>query len=279
MRQLANQRAMLVGALRHGFSAPATALGALGAARTFEHAYARAPPPSPLAPSWSLPTGHIVPSTCMQVRAALHGVLQRDALPRRLLLTRHAVPLGALPLSSRHAGARGGPPSPSESFSKLLLKTASDSFRPLRTPLRVHPDSLLTPSDPSDPVWPVPQAGAKPTLVGVFAGWNTTKLPSLVTPGADLSAPRPLWDFADGEGCWGGPARSARVELRCAEQTSLAAVEEDGKCTCVLPPSPLGIPLGPQPCIHSTSPPQPTLSTALRSTRPCQAPLSASDCL
>lgn len=75
-----------------------------------------------------------------------------------------------------------------------------------------------------------PTEGGRPTLVGLFAGWNATVLPSLVAPGASLSRPRPLWEFADGEGCWEGPARSARVELRCGAQTELMAVDEDGKC-------------------------------------------------
>ena len=72
---------------------------------------------------------------------------------------------------------------------------------------------------------------SQPTLIGLFAGWEATTLPSLVSPGAELSAPRPLWRFDNGEACWDGPARSARVELRCSLITALAAVEEDGKCT------------------------------------------------
>ena len=71
----------------------------------------------------------------------------------------------------------------------------------------------------------------QPTLVGVFSGWNATRLPSLVTPNADLGRARPLWVYSGGEGCWEGPARSAQIELRCGDTTELAAVEEDGKCT------------------------------------------------
>ena len=72
---------------------------------------------------------------------------------------------------------------------------------------------------------------SQPTLIGLFAGWEATTLPSLVSPGAEISAPRPLWRFVNGEACWDGPARSARVELRCSSITELTAVEEDGKCT------------------------------------------------
>ena len=107
-----------------------------------------------------------------------------------------------------------------------------------------------------------PDKEGRPTLVGTFGGWNTTHLPSLVSPGADLSKSRPLyarslehacwpvcahiatlrvthvrfmvqcrWAFRNGEACWEGPARSALVELRCGETTKLVAVDEDGKCT------------------------------------------------
>ncbi|KAL1499998.1 hypothetical protein AB1Y20_012675 [Prymnesium parvum] len=75
-----------------------------------------------------------------------------------------------------------------------------------------------------------PEHGGKPTLIGRFAGWATTQLPSLVTPMADVGAPRAVWQHEDGEQCWQGPARSLRVELRCGNESKLAAVEEDGKC-------------------------------------------------
>ena len=70
----------------------------------------------------------------------------------------------------------------------------------------------------------------RPTLVGTFLGWNSTRLPSLVAPDASLAGPRPVWEYGEGEACWEGPARSARVELRCGASTTLIAVEEDGKC-------------------------------------------------
>ena len=36
----------------------------------------------------------------------------------------------------------------------------------------------------------------KATFVGAFNGWNTTRLPSLVAPAADLRAPRALLEYA-----------------------------------------------------------------------------------
>ena len=71
------------------------------------------------------------------------------------------------------------------------------------------------------------------TLIGTFAGWSVSNLPSLVTPGAELRAPRALFEFGNGEACWEGPARSASVEMRCGAETELLAVDEDGKCRYV----------------------------------------------
>ena len=70
----------------------------------------------------------------------------------------------------------------------------------------------------------------RPTLVGRFEGWNTTTLPSLVAPDANLSTPRALWRFGDGDRCPNGNNRQAYIELRCAPTTELVAVDEDGKC-------------------------------------------------
>ena len=83
------------------------------------------------------------------------------------------------------------------------------------------------------------------TVIGQFAGWNVTRLPSLVTPLADLRTPRALLEYEGGEPCWGAGPRSARVELRCGEKTELAAVDENGKCKyefVLLTPFACGVP-------------------------------------
>ena len=83
------------------------------------------------------------------------------------------------------------------------------------------------------------------TVIGQFAGWNVTKLPSLVTPLADLRTPRALLEYEGGEPCWGAGPRSAPSKLRCGEKTELAAVDENGKCKyefVLLTPFACGVP-------------------------------------
>ena len=79
------------------------------------------------------------------------------------------------------------------------------------------------------------EATGNPTLIGRWSGWAFTSQPSLVAPSASHATPRPLWEFTGGEPCWlgaeGQVERTARVELRCAAETELAAVDEDGKCS------------------------------------------------
>ena len=72
----------------------------------------------------------------------------------------------------------------------------------------------------------------RPTSLGRFAGWSTVRLPTLASPFE--WEPRSTWLHSEGERCWDGPPRSVRVELRCAPESRLVAVEEDGKCAYLM---------------------------------------------
>lgn len=76
--------------------------------------------------------------------------------------------------------------------------------------------------------------GGRRTHLGSFAGWASVHAPTRVSPLAPPGVARQAQVYAHGEPCWQGPERSALVEFACANQTRLAAVDEDGKCTYAL---------------------------------------------
>ncbi|PWY69569.1 hypothetical protein BO70DRAFT_365842 [Aspergillus heteromorphus CBS 117.55] len=76
----------------------------------------------------------------------------------------------------------------------------------------------------------IPKKGGSSSRMGKFVGIGSVSVDVLNEAGDVVPEDRVSLDYANGQSCWNGPARSTTVILECGEENTILKVAEDEKC-------------------------------------------------
>ncbi|PYI10559.1 hypothetical protein BO78DRAFT_393981 [Aspergillus sclerotiicarbonarius CBS 121057] len=76
----------------------------------------------------------------------------------------------------------------------------------------------------------VPKKGGGSTRMGKYVGIGSVSVDVLNESGDIVPEQKVSLQYANGQGCWNGPARSTTVILECGEEDAILKVAEDEKC-------------------------------------------------
>ncbi|RDK40448.1 hypothetical protein M752DRAFT_277735 [Aspergillus phoenicis ATCC 13157] len=76
----------------------------------------------------------------------------------------------------------------------------------------------------------IPKKGGGSTRMGKYTGIGSVSVDVLNEAGEIVPEDRVTLQYANGQGCWNGPARSTTVILTCGEEDAILKVAEDEKC-------------------------------------------------
>ncbi|OOF93699.1 hypothetical protein ASPCADRAFT_7273 [Aspergillus carbonarius ITEM 5010] len=76
----------------------------------------------------------------------------------------------------------------------------------------------------------IPKKGGGSTRMGKYVGIGSMSVDVLNESGDIVPEQRVSLQYANGQGCWNGPARSTTVVLECGEEDAILKVAEDEKC-------------------------------------------------
>jgi protein kinase C substrate 80K-H len=76
----------------------------------------------------------------------------------------------------------------------------------------------------------IPKKGGAAVTMGNFVRISTITVDEVSSSGEVYQVEKTALEYANGQTCWNGPARSTTVILECAEENEILKVMEDEKC-------------------------------------------------